>query len=757
MVPGHSPGVVLSRAPQSVSRASHAALASVLLLAAGLAPGCGRRLPDRDDGAPPGDTGLDEKNDRPDGATQGDAALDGAGVDLGAEVTAEVPVQVRSDAEADRPDGGPVDVGTTPDLGLPEAGQDLSSDRGPPDAGQDTTPDGGPDGAPDCGTPSNLHHCGTCDHDCTALLHVIVSLESLACESGVCHAYTCAQGYAHCSATSPDKACETSLWSDPENCGGCGVRCGQLPGSPGVCHNGACVGECPDGWGDCTDAFGCETALGAPENCGACGRPACALANVLAPCRQPASSCDEGICAPGYGNCDRSNPDCEAAYGASGTCVPRYAGTAWVPTGQNGVMSVAPDGTRFIGGQFAHSVDFDSTAGVDVHDPSTPGGMTAYVTAIKPDGGYGWTRTFPSAGQASVVALAGTAGGGVVVGGNFQGSISLDPSGVAPPSSYPIASAFIVELDGKGAFVQGSVLELLSGSIVSVGSIAVAADGSTYVGGTFQGDVDFDPGPAIVYRGSTGYADTFILKLNKDHSFAWVDTWGADPSMCFIYPGRLAVAPSGTVLTGSSYAGMCDFDPGSGVDFKQGIDGNGGNGFVLALDAAGGYVGTWTFGTWVQDVAADEAGAIYAAGIYSGTYDFDPGPAEVLRTSASSPSSFVVKLDAAGTFQWVSTEVEFSARAMALGPAGSVLVAGMISGGAVDEAGVVELLPDQSPGWTIGFGSGELDLDGIGATATGFFVGGYVYQNTDLDPGTGVYVVPGGSPSGTPFVAAYAF
>ena len=419
-------------------------------------------------------------------------------------------------------------------------------------------------------------------------------------------------------------------------------------------------------------------------------------------------------------------------------------------------MSVAPDGTRFIGGQFAHSVDFDSTAGVDVHDPSTPGGMTAYVTAIKPDGGYGWTRTFPSAGQASVVALAGTAGGGVVVGGNFQGSISLDPSGVAPPSSYPIASAFIVELDGKGAFVQGSVLELLSGSIVSVGSIAVAADGSTYVGGTFQGDVDFDPGPAIVYRGSTGYADTFILKLNKDHSFAWVVHLGRRPIHVLHLPRSARRGPERHGLDGIVLRRHVRFRSGFGVDFKQGIDGNGGNGFVLALDAAGGYVGTWTFGTWVQDVAADEAGAI-RRGMHSGTYDFDPGPAEVLRTSASSPSSFVVKLDAAGTFQWVSTEVEFSARAMALGPAGSVLVAGMISGGAVDEAGVVELLPDQSPGWTIGFGSGELDLDGIGATATGFFVGGYVYQNTDLDPGTGVYVVPGGSPSGTPFVAAYAF
>jgi hypothetical protein len=735
----------------------------------GSASGCGRPLQTPAGHAPPTD-----------------AAVELGGADVATNNPTDAPIEVAPDAPAALPDGAgavdlspasdrdPIEAGQDlmSDRGPVEAGQDLTSDRGPIEAGQDLTSDRNPDSGPTCGSPWDLHHCGTCDHDCTALPHLGPNSgpEYLGCENGICHAYECATGYAHCSSATTDKACETSLWSDTTNCGGCGVTCGQLPGSPGVCHNGACVGECPAGFGDCTDDFGCETQLDTPYDCGACGHPACGLANVVAPCRQPAPSCDDGVCAAGYGNCDHASPDCEAAYGsAAGTCLPTYAGTVWLPTTQDGAAAVGADGTRFIGGQFVDPVDFNFTGGVDMRSPSNPPAPyhsppSPYVTMARPDGNYGWTRTFHNSpgpdgdttGQAGVVAVAAPADGGVIVGGNFSGSIVLDPAGVTVKST-PGQSAFIVKLDGNGAFVWGQVLQVpATGASVTLGSLVVAADGSVYVGGSFWGVVDFDPSSRTVNRVGDGAfnGSPFILKLGKDGGFAWVDTWSV-PSSCVMYPGRLAVSSAaGRVWAAGSFGGTCDFNPGSGVDSKQIGDGTGGAGYVLAVDASGRYIGTWTFGNWVSDLTADDQGAVYAVGSYRDTVDFDPGAGEALRTAVGQNSSFTVKLSADGTFQWVLTQTDFAATAIALGPGGSVLVAGMLGGQTTTAAGIIELFPDQSLGWTIGFGTSEMGVRSLATTASGLFVGGSVYWDTDMDPGPGVDTVAGNS---NPFVSAFAY
>ena len=248
---------------------------------------------------------------------------------LGAEVTAEVPVQVAPDAEADRPDGGPVDVGTTPDSsGCPKRARTCRPIEGRPTRARTRRPTAVRTALPTVEHRRTYTTAGPATTTARRCCTLIVSLESLACESGVCHAYTCAQGYAHVRPRRPTRRARPASGPIPRTAAAAASGAVSSPAAPGSATTARASASARTDGATAPDAFGCETALGAPENCGACGRPACALANVLAPCRQPASSCDEGICAPGYGNCDRSNPDCEAAYGASGTCVPRYAGTA---------------------------------------------------------------------------------------------------------------------------------------------------------------------------------------------------------------------------------------------------------------------------------------------------------------------------------------------------------------------------------------------------------------------------------------------
>lgn len=65
---------------------------------------------------------------------------------------------------------------------------------------------------------SNAQHCGACNHTC-ALLNA-----TAACVAGTCRVATCAARFADCNARSSD-GCETSLGTDPRNCGACGSAC----------------------------------------------------------------------------------------------------------------------------------------------------------------------------------------------------------------------------------------------------------------------------------------------------------------------------------------------------------------------------------------------------------------------------------------------------------------------------------------------------------------------------------------------------
>ncbi len=141
-----------------------------------------------------------------------------------------------------------------------------------------------------------------------------------------------------------------SLDEDPQHCGGCDVRCDDLPGvAPGLarCAFGACVVDaCAAGRADCNHAAadGCETDLGAATDCGACGL-ACADVEVcsdsgdgtyacMSACGgttpdQCGDRCVDVVSDPAHcGACDTACPD---APFASAVCVAGECGLACDP------------------------------------------------------------------------------------------------------------------------------------------------------------------------------------------------------------------------------------------------------------------------------------------------------------------------------------------------------------------------------------------------------------------------------------------
>jgi len=177
----------------------------------------------------------------------------------------------------------------------------------------------------DCdGQPSNgcetslttLAACGSCAGRCVAGPNALPT-----CDTGVCAIAECVGNYEDCD-EDVATGCEQSL-DDPGNCGGCGVDCGTLPNATGTCGETGCEGiVCTGAFQDCNGLAedGCEALFSDPANCGACG-VACDLPNVaahLCDTSGGAATCGiddtaaNGGCDAGFADCNDTDADgCE--------------------------------------------------------------------------------------------------------------------------------------------------------------------------------------------------------------------------------------------------------------------------------------------------------------------------------------------------------------------------------------------------------------------------------------------------------------
>jgi hypothetical protein len=116
---------------------------------------------------------------------------------------------------------------------------------------------------------SDVNHCGTCATVCP-----LVANGTRSCTTGTCGIASCSAGYGNCD-NQLANGCETAFASDLNNCGSCGNVCPTPANGVAACANGMCtLASCNAGFSDCNKnpADGCEfNTLVDPNNCGGCG------------------------------------------------------------------------------------------------------------------------------------------------------------------------------------------------------------------------------------------------------------------------------------------------------------------------------------------------------------------------------------------------------------------------------------------------------------------------------------------------------
>ena len=339
-------------------------------------------------------------------------------------------------------------------------------------------------------------------------------------------------------------------------------------------------------------------------------------------------------------------------------------------------------GNIYTTGNFLGTVDFDPGPGV--YTLTAVGQQDIFICKLDASGNFVWAKKIGGIAYDSGRSITVDASGNVYTTGFFMIAADFDPGlGVYNLTSVSVQDIFLSKLDASGNFVWA---KNMGGSTGDIGySIAVDAGSNVYSTGTFQGMVDFDPGPGVYTLTTSG---AFISKLDASGNFVWAKQFTLSDSH------SIALDQVGNVYTTGLFYNTTDFDPGAGV-YNLIALGLNSDVFISKLDASGNFIWAKQLGGIGEDVsnsiAIDLMGNVYTTGYFNVTADFDPGVGVNNMISIGTDDVFVSKLDALGTFVWAKQLGGASAdvsQSVAVDLVGNVYTSGYFIGTADFDPGV---------------------------------------------------------------------
>jgi len=308
------------------------------------------------------------------------------------------------------------------------------------------------------------------------------------------------------------------------------------------------------------------------------------------------------------------------------------------------------------GNFYSSSMDFDGTAGTDIHSPS--GACDIFITKYESNGDYGWTRTFGGSGYDGGLSIDIDSSDNTYTTGHFEGTnIDFDATaGTDTHSSNGGHDVFITKYESDGDY--GWTRTFGNSDLQTANCIQVGTDGSLFVGGYFAGiNVDFDGTAGIDTHSSNGGHDVFITKYTTSGSYSWTRTFGSsvDDSSQHLHKD----SSNNIHITGFFYESNVDFDGTAGTDTHS-SNGNA-DAFITKYNNDGSYGWTRTWGgtsvDYARDSMIDANGNLYVVGQWHDTVDFD-FTAGVDNHSSSQVCCwdiYLTKHSSAGSYMWTKS------------------------------------------------------------------------------------------------------
>ncbi len=330
-------------------------------------------------------------------------------------------------------------------------------------------------------------------------------------------------------------------------------------------------------------------------------------------------------------------------FGGPGDAVPR-----------SDVLDIDADGNVIVCGNFNNTVDFDPGPGV--FNLTSTAHIQSFIVKLTSGGDFVWAKQLGTSpivyAGAHIADVKCDLKGNIYTTGDFSGTCDFDPGTTEfLLQSHGLRSGYVAKLDGDGNFIWAKKFASNSQDyyeLCDTRGIDVDEYGNAYVTGDFLGSFDFDPGPNTHAVTSNNY-DWFILKLNVEGNFIWVDIiGGADIDI----GTDVSVGNDGSIYAIGTIGHTADLDPGPGdytvtTSFKYGASA------LVKVGQTGSLITAVTFdevsaemegNCLTRRMVLDDFQNIYITGVMGGFIDFDPGQAVYPLSSGTGDAPFVLKL-----------------------------------------------------------------------------------------------------------------
>jgi hypothetical protein len=214
--------------------------------------------------------------------------------------------------------------------------------------------------------------------------------------------------------------------------------------------------------------------------------------------------------------------------------------------------------------------------------------------------------------------------------GLFGSTSDFDPgSGIYNLSSHGSSDAFILKLNTSGNFVWARGIGGQKGD--RGGSIITDNAGNLYVNGTFQGEVDFDPGEGSFEYTGRGNSDIFILKLDTAAEFKWARHRGGED---YDRTSPLAIDGNNNLFT---LIGLGNIFNDSDTSYIEKTSSNGDSLWSIRMGNDGAYMsGSLVF---------DNTGSLFAGGYFYDTINLERNEGSYVLGSQGGSDVFLMKMD----------------------------------------------------------------------------------------------------------------
>lgn len=306
----------------------------------------------------------------------------------------------------------------------------------------------------------------------------------------------------------------------------------------------------------------------------------------------------------------------------------------------------------YVTGKFNGTIDFDP--GIGVSNQTALFGGTPYIVKLNSDGNLIWVKTFninSNDGNFIVSSITFDENNNLLFAGSFNGICDFNPD--SNNNNFLVSNGnfdiFTLKLDSNGNFIWaksiGGTGDDRANSIIS------DFNGNFFLGGFYNGTVDFDTSSNVTSLISNGGNDLFTAKFDTLGNLNWANGIGGSLGDSCV---SINLDSAGNLLATGFFNGVVDFDSSSSIT-ELNTNGFNSKGFVLKQNSSGTFLWAKDIGGIGTAICVDNNNYIYITGVFWQSpinLDFDPSNNVYPLSSVGLNDIFISKLDLHGNFNW---------------------------------------------------------------------------------------------------------